>query len=122
MGGNSPGDTAVTEEYNNSFEVTTAAAWASGGNMNLARKTWCGMGTLTAGLVAVCIAAFVGTVLGLISGYFGKITDSIIMRLTDAMLSLPIILIALLFAVTLGPSFTNLIIVQYSKYIYYSLS
>ena len=67
--------------------------------------------SLTAGLVAVCIAAFVGTVLGLISGYFGKITDSIIMRLTDAMLSLPIILIALLFAVTLGPSFTNLIIV-----------
>ena len=67
--------------------------------------------SLTAGLVAVCIAAFIGTVLGLISGYFGKLTDSVIMRLTDAMLSLPIILIALLFAVTLGPSFTNLIIV-----------
>jgi peptide/nickel transport system permease protein len=50
-------------------------------------------------------------VLGLVSGYFGRWIDTVIMRLTDTMLSLPIILIALLFAVSLGPSFTNLIIV-----------
>lgn len=67
--------------------------------------------SLAAGLIAVGVAACIGTVLGLISGFFGRWIDSIIMRITDAMLSLPIILIALLFAVTLGPSFTNLIIV-----------
>ena len=67
--------------------------------------------SLTAGLFAVGAAACIGTVLGLISGFYGRWIDSIIMRITDAMLSLPIILIALLFAVTLGPSFTNLIIV-----------
>lgn len=67
--------------------------------------------SLAAGLLAVTAAAFIGTVLGLISGFYGRWVDSVIMRITDAMLSLPIILIALLFAVTLGPSFTNLIIV-----------
>ena len=67
--------------------------------------------SLAAGLFAVGAAVCIGTVLGLVSGFFGRWIDSVIMRITDAMLSLPIILIALLFAVTLGPSFTNLIIV-----------
>lgn len=67
--------------------------------------------SLAAGVMAVLVGGLVGTTLGLISGYFGRWVDTVIMRLTDTMLSLPIILIALLFAVSLGPSFTNLIIV-----------
>ncbi|MBI2089267.1 MAG: ABC transporter permease, partial [Deltaproteobacteria bacterium] len=67
--------------------------------------------SLVAGLAAVAVGGTVGTILGLLSGYFGRWVDGIIMRATDAMLSLPIILIALLFAVTLGPSFGNLILV-----------
>lgn len=67
--------------------------------------------SLAAGLTAVAVGGTIGTILGLLSGYFGRWVDGIIMRATDAMLSLPIILIALLFAVTLGPSFTNLILV-----------
>lgn len=67
--------------------------------------------SLAAGITAVLLGGLIGTILGLISGYFGRWVDAVIMRLTDMMLSLPIILIALLFAVSLGPSFTNLIIV-----------
>lgn len=67
--------------------------------------------SLGAGVAAVLVGGLIGTVLGLVSGYFGRWIDGVIMRLTDTMLSLPIILIALLFAVALGPSFTNLIIV-----------
>jgi len=67
--------------------------------------------SLAAGVMAVLVGGLVGSVLGLVSGYFGRWIDSMIMRLTDMMLSLPIILIALLFAVSLGPSFANLIIV-----------
>ena len=67
--------------------------------------------SLAAGVMAVLVGGFVGSVLGLISGYFGRWVDVVVMRLTDTMLSLPIILIALLFAVSLGPSFSNLIIV-----------
>lgn len=77
----------------------------------LSRITYGARVSLAAGLTAVAVGGTIGTILGLLSGYFGRWVDGIIMRATDAMLSLPIILIALLFAVTLGPSFTNLILV-----------
>lgn len=67
--------------------------------------------SIAAGLAAVAVGGVIGTLLGLISGYFGRWVDTLIMRTTDAMLSLPIILIALLFAVVFGPSFRNLILV-----------
>ena len=81
------------------------------GRDNLSRIILGARVSIVSGVVAVGIAAFVGTVLGLISGYLGRWIDALIMRTADAMLSFPLILIALLFAVTLGPSFTNLIIV-----------
>src|SRR5581483_7487606 len=45
--------------------------------------------SLVVGVVAVGIATFFGTLLGLISGYFGGWTDQIIMRLMDLMLAFP---------------------------------
>ncbi len=67
--------------------------------------------SIAAGLAAVAVGGVIGTLLGLVSGYYGRWTDTLIMRATDAMLSLPIILIALLFAVVFGPSFGNLVLV-----------
>lgn len=67
--------------------------------------------SIAAGLAAVAVGGVVGALLGLVSGYYGGWTDTLIMRATDAMLSLPIILIALLFAVVFGPSFGNLVLV-----------
>ena len=67
--------------------------------------------SIAAGLAAVAVGGVIGTLLGLVSGYYGGWTDTLIMRATDAMLSLPIILIALLFAVVFGPSFGNLVLV-----------
>lgn len=67
--------------------------------------------SIAAGLAAVAVGGVVGALLGLVSGYYGGWTDILIMRATDAMLSLPIILIALLFAVVFGPSFGNLVLV-----------
>jgi peptide/nickel transport system permease protein len=52
--------------------------------------------SLIVGLGAVLIAMTVGTMLGLVSGYFGGIIDSVIMRIADVQLSFPAILIALL--------------------------
>lgn len=51
------------------------------------------------------IAGTVGTLLGLVSGYFGGWLDEAVMRLVDAANSIPIILIALVLAVIAGPSF-----------------
>jgi peptide/nickel transport system permease protein len=52
--------------------------------------------SLIVGLGAVLIAMIAGTALGLISGYFGGVIDSVIMRIADVQLSFPAILIALL--------------------------
>ena len=52
----------------------------------------------------------VGLTLGILAGYSGGITDTIISRLIDAMLSLPSILIALAFAIALGPGIGTVIL------------
>lgn len=55
------------------------------------------------------IAGTVGTLLGLISGYLGGWPDELVMRLVDAANSIPILLIALVLAVVVGPSFALLL-------------
>jgi peptide/nickel transport system permease protein len=67
--------------------------------------------SMTVSLIAVFVGGIIGTLLGLISGYFGGWTDSVIMRLVDISLSLPTILLALVLAAALGPSFTTVLIV-----------
>lgn len=67
--------------------------------------------SLTFALLAIGLAGTVGTALGLIAGYFGSWIDAILMRLVDLSLSIPVILMAIVFAVVFGPSFMNLAIV-----------
>jgi peptide/nickel transport system permease protein len=58
------------------------------------------------------MAGTVGTLLGLISGYYGRWTDVAVMRLVDLALSVPFILLAMALTVALGgASFWNLVIV-----------
>jgi peptide/nickel transport system permease protein len=70
-------------------------------------------GTRTAllvGFVTVGIAAIVGITLGLVAGHFGGITNLIIMRLMDALMGFPMILLALVIAAVLGGGIHNVII------------
>ena len=53
----------------------------------------------------ILVAGSFGTALGLISGWYGGWIDEAIMRLVDAMNAIPVILIALVLAVAVGPSF-----------------
>ena len=57
----------------------------------------------------IIIAGSLGTFLGLISGWYGGWIDEAIMRLVDAMNAIPVILIALVLAVAVGPSFMLLL-------------
>jgi len=66
--------------------------------------------SLRVGLVAVCISAGVGCILGAIAGYFGGVVDNVIMRIMDVLLAIPGILLAIAIAATLGPGMTNAII------------
>ena len=54
----------------------------------------------------VLLAGSFGTILGIISGYFGGWVDVVIMRVVDGWLAFPAILVALVFSVTIGPSVT----------------
>jgi peptide/nickel transport system permease protein len=63
--------------------------------------------SLTAGLASVAIATGVGTIIGVVSGYFGGSLDSVLMRLMDVLLAFPPILLAIVIVSVLGPSLTN---------------
>jgi peptide/nickel transport system permease protein len=65
---------------------------------------------LMVAIVAVVIAATIGMTLGLFAGYLGGITNTIIMRCIDALMSFPMILLALTIAALLGGGLTNVII------------
>jgi len=67
--------------------------------------------SLAVGLTVVAAGGSLGTVLGLLSGYYGGIVDDIIMRWAEIQLAFPFILMAITFLVVLGPGLQNLIIV-----------
>ncbi len=66
--------------------------------------------SLTAGVLTVLLASALGAGVGLIAGYYGGRVDAVLMRATDATMSFPVILLALILAVTAGPSFINVVI------------
>lgn len=67
--------------------------------------------SLQVAALAILVCATVGTLLGMIAGYAGGWIDAIIMRMVDVALSLPYILIAIVFAVVYGPSQQNVILI-----------
>ncbi|QGY38596.1 ABC transporter permease subunit [Pseudodesulfovibrio cashew] len=67
--------------------------------------------SLWVGFVAVGIATGIGLVLGLVSGYFGRVVDEIIMRGVDIMLCFPSFFLILAVIAFLEPSLTNIMIV-----------
>jgi len=66
--------------------------------------------SLAVGLGATTLGCLIGMVLGLMSGFFGGWFDLIVQRLIDIMQSLPLLVMALVMAASLGPSLTNTII------------
>lgn len=76
----------------------------------LARLIYGGRISLTVGVLAMAVALSLGTVLGALAGYFGGFVDSLIMRFTDVMLSIPELFLIIAFSVFLGSSVSTIII------------
>jgi peptide/nickel transport system permease protein len=76
----------------------------------LSRIIWGSRVSLTAGVLTVLLASAFGAGVGLVAGYHGGRVDAALMRITDATMSFPVILLALILAVTIGPSFVNVVI------------
>lgn len=67
--------------------------------------------SLLVGVGAVAVYVAVGVCIGVISGYFGRWVDSVLMRCTDVVMSFPYLLVILVLVSSLGPSLTNIILV-----------
>ncbi len=80
------------------------------GRDTLSRLIYGSRTALMVGFLSVGIAALVGASLGLVAGYFGGITNMIIMRAMDALMGFPMLLLALLLASVLGSGIQNVII------------
>jgi peptide/nickel transport system permease protein len=77
----------------------------------LSRMMYGGRVSLLVGVTVVSVAALLGVPLGLISGFFGKWPDAIIMRVADVQLAVPFILLAIAIMAILGTGLVNVILV-----------
>jgi len=73
----------------------------------LSRLLYATQFSLVACLVATAMAMVVGTSIGLVSGYLGGASDNVLMRLTDAVLAFPGLLLAMGIVGVLGPGLRN---------------
>jgi peptide/nickel transport system permease protein len=80
------------------------------GRDTLSRIIYGARTSLMVGLIVVFLAATIGMSLGLIAGYFGRWIHATIMRFIDALMSFPMIMLALVIAALLGGGIKNVII------------
>jgi peptide/nickel transport system permease protein len=76
----------------------------------LSRVIFGGRVAVLVGVGSVLLAMLFGVPLGLISGYYGGSVDAVIMRIQDALLSFPPVLLALLIIASLGASAINVVL------------
>lgn len=67
--------------------------------------------SLAVSFFSVVIALVVGVVLGLVAGYWGGALDSVIMRVVDALMSLPFVVLAIAVVAAIGPGLANVALV-----------
>ena len=76
----------------------------------LSRVIWGTRVSLLAGLVSVALAALAGSLLGLVAGYCGGRVDGLVMRVMDAVLSFPPLVLALALGAVLGAGLAGVLL------------
>ena len=74
------------------------------------RVLWGARVSLPVAFVAVAVGLVAGGVIGLMSGYFGGVFDLLLMRLIDALLAFPALILAIAIVAALGPDLRNAMI------------
>jgi peptide/nickel transport system permease protein len=102
--------------------TTRNAAWASPSDFSplgtdhlgrsiLTQFIWGARISLLVGLAATLLTMLIGSVVGIVAGFFGRATGSVLMRLTEWFLVIPFLPLAIVLAAILGPSVENIILV-----------
>ena len=81
------------------------------------RMLWAVRYSLFMGTVAIALSTIVGGLLGSLAGYYGKVTDNVIMRFMDVLLAIPSMLLATAIVAALGTSLTNVLIAIAISYV-----
>jgi len=97
--------------------------WSSAGNLStplgtdflgrdvLSRLMYGAQISLVVALTGTLIAGVIGTLLGVLAGYMGKWWDQFIMRITDAWLTMPSLVFAILLSSVRGPGLWNIVVI-----------
>lgn len=80
------------------------------GRDQLSRILWGARVSLPVAFVAVGVGLLMGGLIGLVSGYAGGLVDLLLMRLIDALLAFPALILAIALVAALGPSLRNAMI------------
>jgi ABC-type dipeptide/oligopeptide/nickel transport system permease subunit len=94
-------------------KIRKAPSWTSPfgtddlGRDNFSRVVWGSRVSMQAGVFSILLAIAVGVPLGLVAGYYRGVVDQAIMRLTDAWLAFPFLILAIGLVTIMGPSLTN---------------
>lgn len=74
------------------------------------RVLYGGRSAIVIAVAATALGLLLGGAIGMVAGYYGKLVDEALMRTTDAMLSFPSLLLAMLILAMVGPNVENLIL------------
>jgi peptide/nickel transport system permease protein len=94
-------------------KIRKAPSWAHPfgtddlGRDGLSRVVWGARVSMQAGVFSILLAMLIGVPVGLCAGYYRGAIDQLIMRLTDAWLAFPFLILAIGLVTILGPSLTN---------------
>ncbi len=103
---NQPDMSAVLQNPNAAHWLGTDAL----GRDTLSRVIYGARTSLEIGLIVVAVGSIIGMALGTIAGYYGGVTFVIIMRIIDALMCFPMILLAMVIAALLGGAMKNVVI------------
>lgn len=110
----SPFDT-ITTNADLSRQAPCATHWLGTDDLGrdmFTRFFYAGRISLSIALIATIFTCLIGVILGIISGYYGGVIDTVIMRVVEAIMSIPFLVMAIAFAGLIGaPSIVNLIVI-----------
>lgn len=102
---------AITDVFNGAPSAEHLLGTDRVGRDVLSRLIYGTQVSLSVGFLTVAISVVIGTVLGLVSGYFGKKVDMIIMRICDVFMSFPQLMLILVVVSIVGPNTRNITLV-----------